>query len=218
MHDPTAASQRKRFLVVQSFGCRSTFYIVTAMTNPEPKKTNLKSILIIIVTLVFLFIAVRYFSTEISQVKTLLHDAGPFAFIVAILIYGVLGATVVPSEPLTALLGGLYSPWQAMLVAMLGNTLAALIEYYLGGHIGNIANFEKQRARLPFGLGKFPVDSPVFLIFGRMIPAIGPKLISLMSGIYKVKIGRYIWTTIVTNLLGAALIAYGAAGLIRLFQ
>ena len=188
------------------------------MTNPEPKKSNLKSVLIIIVTLVILFVSVRYFSTEINQVKTVLHDAGPFAFIVAIFIYGILGATVVPSEPLTALLGGLYSPWKAMLVAMLGNTLAALVEYYLGGHIGNIANFEKQRTWLPFNLGKFPVESPVFLIFGRMIPAVGPKLISLMSGIYKVKLNRYIWTTLVTNLLGAALIAYGAAGLIRLFQ
>ena len=104
------------------------------MTNPEPKKSNLKSVLIIIVTLVILFVSVRYFSTEINQVKTVLHDAGPFAFIVAIFIYGILGATVVPSEPLTALLGGLYSPWKAMLVAMLGNTLAALVEYYLGGH------------------------------------------------------------------------------------
>lgn len=188
------------------------------MTSPEPKKTNLKTILIVIVTLAILFVAARYFSTEITQVKTVLRDAGPFAFVIAILIYGILGATVVPSEPLTALLGGLYSPWQAMLVAMLGNTLAALVEYFLGGQISNIANFEKQRARLPFNLGKFPVDSPVFLIFGRMIPAIGPKLISLMSGIYKVKLTRYIWTTLVTNLLGAALIAYGAAGLIRLFQ
>lgn len=194
------------------------FYIANAMANSEPKKSNLKTLLIVIVTLVTLFVAARFFSTEINQVRAVLHDAGPYAFIIAIVIYGILGATVVPSEPLTALLGGLYSPWQAMLVAMLGNTLAALVEYFLGGQIGNIANFEKQRARLPFNLGKFPVDSPIFLIFGRMIPAVGPKLISLMSGIYKVKIERYIWTTLVTNLLGAALIAYGAAGLIRLFQ
>lgn len=188
------------------------------MTNPKPNKSNIKSIIIIIVTLVLLLIGVRFFSTEINQIKSLLQNAGPFTFVVAILIYGILGVTVVPSEPLTALLGGLYSPWQATLVALLGNTLAALVEYFLGGQIGNIANFEKQRARLPFNLGRFPVDSPIFLIFGRMVPAVGPKLISLISGIYKVKLERYIWTTVVTNLLGAVLIAYGAAGLIRLFQ
>lgn len=188
------------------------------MTSPEPKKTNLKSILIIVVTLLVIFVAVRFFSTEINQVKKFLDDAGPYAFIVTVIIYGILGASPVPSEPLTALLSGLFHPWEAMLVATLGNSLAAFVEYYLGTHLGNLANFEEKRQKLPFQLGKFPVDSPIFLVFGRMIPAVGPKVISLTSGIYKVPLWRYLWTTIVTNLAGAALIAYGAAGIIQLFQ
>lgn len=187
-------------------------------TNPEPKKSNLLSILILIVTLALIFVAANYFSTEIGHIKEYLKQAGPYAFIVTVVIYGILGASPVPSEPLTAVLSGLFNPWQAMLVATLGNSLAALVEYFLGGHIGNIANFEEKREKLPFRLGQMPVDSPAFLIFGRMVPAIGPKVISLMSGIYKVPMGRYVWTTLVTNLAGAALIAYGAAGLFRLFQ
>ena len=188
------------------------------MTNPEPKKSNFKSILIVVITLVILFVAVRYFSTEINQVKNMLNQAGPYAFVVTVIIYGILGASPVPSEPLTALLSGLFHPWQAMLVATLGNSLAAFVEYFLGTHLGNLANFEEKRQKLPFNLGKFPVDSPIFLVFGRMIPAVGPKVISLTSGIYKVPLWRYLWTTIVTNLAGAALIAYGAAGVIKLFQ
>jgi uncharacterized membrane protein YdjX (TVP38/TMEM64 family) len=188
------------------------------MENSEPKKTSLTSILIIIGTLVLIFVAVNFFETEINRVKDFVQKAGPFAFLVSILIYGVLGASPVPSEPLTAVLSGLFSPWQAMLVATFGNSLAALVEYFLGGHLSNLTNFEEKRQKLPFKLGQFPVDSPVFLIFGRMIPGFGPKVISLMSGIYKVKIWRYLWTTVVTNLAGAALIAYGAAGIIQLFQ
>ncbi len=188
------------------------------MTNSEPKKFNLKSVLILIGTIAVLFIIAKYFSTELNQVKTFLEQAGPYAFIVAIIIYGVLGASPIPSEPLTAVLSGIFSPWKAMLVATLGNSLAAMVEYYLGGHIGNIANFSEKRAKLPFKLGQFPADSPIFLIFGRMIPAIGPKVISLTSGIYKVPLWRYLWTTFVTNLAGAALISYGAAGLILLFK
>lgn len=191
---------------------------MASMTNPEPKKSNLTSILILVFTLVFILVAVNFFSKEISQVKDFIHQAGPYAFLVSIMVYGILGASPVPSEPLTAVLSGLFHPWQAMLVATLGNSLAALVEYYLGGHLRNITNFDEQRKKLPFKLGQFPVDSPIFLIFGRMIPGFGPKVISLMSGIYKVPLGRYLWTTVVTNLAGAALIAYGAAGLIHLVQ
>lgn len=188
------------------------------MTNPEPKKSNLITILILVGTLILLFMAAHYFESEINQVKTFLQKSGPYAFLVSIFIYGILGASPVPSEPLTAVLSGLFKPWQAMLVATLGNSLAALVEYFLGGRLGNLANFEEKRQKLPFKLGQLPVDSPVFLIFGRMIPAFGPKVISLMSGIYRVPLWRYLWTTLVTNLAGAALIAYGAFGLIHLLQ
>lgn len=188
------------------------------MTKPEPKKINLKSILILVGTLAVLFVAVNFFESEINQIQGFIKKSGPYAFLISVIIYGVLGASPVPSEPLTALLSGLFKPWQAMLVATLGNSLAALVEYFLGGRLGNIANFEEKRQKLPFKLGQFPVDSPVFLIFGRMIPGIGPKLISLMSGIYRVPFWRYLWTTMVTNLAGAALIAYGAFGFIHLFK
>lgn len=188
------------------------------MTSPEPKKKNYKSILILVGTVIVLFVIAKFFSTELNQVKDFLEKAGPYAFIVAIVIYGLLGASPIPSEPLTAVISGIFSPWKAMFVATLGNSLAAMVEYYLGGHIGTLANFDDKRALLPFNLGKFPADSPAFLIFGRMIPAVGPKVISLTSGIYKVPLWRYLWTTFVTNLAGAALIAYGAAGVILLFK
>ncbi|TLN14037.1 VTT domain-containing protein [bacterium] len=189
-----------------------------SMTNPEPKKTNLTSILALAGTLILLFVAVNFFSKEIDQVKEFIHQAGPYAFIVTVIIYGILGASPVPSEPLTAVLSGLFHPWEAMLVATLGNSLAAFVEYYLGTHLGHLTNFEEKRQKLPFHLGRFPVDSPIFLVFGRMIPAVGPKVISLTSGIYKVPLWRYLWTTLVTNLAGAALIAYGAAGIMQLFK
>ncbi len=188
------------------------------MTNSAPKKTNLKSILILVITILVLFVIANYFSKELNQVKDFLEKAGPYSFVIATVIYGLLGASPIPSEPLTAVLSGVFSPWKAMLVATIGNSLAAMVEYYLGGHIGHLANFSQNRAKLPFKLGQLPADSPAFLIFGRMIPAVGPKVISLTSGIYKVPIWRYLWTTFVTNLAGAALIAYGAAGLILLFK
>ena len=43
---------------------------------------------------------------------------------------------------------------------------------------------------MPFGLGKFPVDSPSFLIGARVIPGYGSKFVSLISGFYRVLLLR----------------------------
>ena len=102
-------------------------------------------------------------------------------------------------------------------MATLGNLLAALVEYYIGRRIGDVANFERQRQKLPFGLGKSPVKSVVFLIVARFLPGYGAKFISVISGIYKVPLWRYTWTTVISTLIGAAVIAFGGFGLLNLF-
>jgi len=41
-----------------------------------------------------------------------------------------------------------------LFIAGTGNTLSALVEYYLGMHIGNATNFIESKEKLPWGLGK----------------------------------------------------------------
>lgn len=136
--------------------------------------------------------------------------------LISLLVYTLLGATLIPSEPLTLFLINLYGPWPAALIATVGNTLAAFLEFSIGGNIGDVAEFEKQRARLPFHLGDIPIQSPLFLLLGRMLPGYGPKFISLACGIYKVPLSTYAWTTFVSNLLGAVFVAFGGYGLLKL--
>ena len=93
-------------------------------------------------------------------------------------VYGVLGASLIPSEPLTVLIGAIFGPLIATLIATLGNVLAAYVEYFIGTRVGTAASFTKNRDKLPLGLGKLPVHSPAFLILGRMVPGAGPKLVS----------------------------------------
>ena len=65
-------------------------------------------------------------------------------------------------------------------------------------------------------MGKFPVDSPVFLVGARVIPGYGSKFVSLISGLYRAPLLRYIWTTFIATLLGAAITAYGGYKLVDL--
>ena len=112
----------------------------------------------------------------------------------------------------------MFGPWTAMIISWIGNTGAAVVEYYLGQRIGSAANFMEKKEKLPWGLGKLPVTSPWFLIGGRVIPLYGAKAISLVAGVYHVPILRYIWTTAITILIGSAIFSFGGFGLGQLFH
>ena len=155
---------------------------------------------------------------DMQQIRDFISDNGALGLGVAILVYGVLGVTLVPTEPITILIGAAFNPLIATIAASLGNTLAAMIEYYLGQRISNASNFMKMREKLPLGLGKLPMTSPIFLIFGRMVPGYGSKLVSVLSGLYHVPIGLYIWTTAIPTVLGAAIFAYGGFSILHLFR
>ncbi len=188
------------------------------MANTEERVTHKKliTVLEIILIAVALFVAYKYASTEIAAIKKFIVDSGPYGIVVSIFLFGMLGATPVPAEPFTILLATLFGPFWAMIATSIGTLLSALVEYFISSRIGHVANFEAWKQRLPFGLGKAPIDSPAFLIGARVVPGYGSKFVSLVSGFYKVPIVRYTWTTFIATLLGAAITAYGGFKIVDL--
>jgi len=165
------------------------------------------------VSLVFSVFFIIYVVKNIKEVDNLIRAVGVAGPLVSILLYGILAPTPITTDPLTVINGALFGPVFGIIISWLGNNFAALIEYYLGAHLSNITNFKESKDKLPFGLSKLPVASPWFLIFGRLIPGYGGKLISIMGGIYHVPVNLYLWTTAVTNLTGSILLALGGHGL-----
>jgi uncharacterized membrane protein YdjX (TVP38/TMEM64 family) len=182
------------------------------------KSGRVKSILIIVVSVLIMVLAGYLFTQHLALVKSFIRQAGAWGIIVSIAIYAVLGVTLIPSEPLTLFIGALFGPLLATLIAGTGNTFAALIEYYLGTHIGSASNFLEQKEKLPFGLGKLNVDSILFLIGARLIPGYAPKIVSTIAGIYRVRIVRYLWTTAIPVFIGSAIFAFSGHGLGSLLQ
>ena len=183
----------------------------TQVTNPR-SKSFFWLILVVVALLVLSYCLYK----DIGQVKTFISKSGKLAFVFSVLLFGVLGASPIPSEPFTVVVTSLFGPFEAMLITFIGNTLSGLVEYFIGTHIGYAADFENRKANLPLNLGKLPANSPLFLLGGRMVPGFGPKTVSLVSGMYKVPLVRYIWTGLITNLAGAAIVAYGASGVFHL--
>lgn len=171
-----------------------------------------------ILGVVIFLIAIYFLSKHTYVITDLLIKSGPLAPIVATLLYPLLAPTPITTDPITVVVGVAYGPLTGVIIAWIGNTLAAIVEYYLGSKIIKTETLKKGMNKMPFGLGKLPVDSPAFLIIGRMIPGYGGKIISILAGAYKVPIKLYIWTTAVTTLLGSILLAYGSVGLVWIIK
>jgi uncharacterized membrane protein YdjX (TVP38/TMEM64 family) len=177
-----------------------------------------RGVLLFIVILIVIIGVGLLISRDLAAIEGFIVKIGFWGIVLTFLLYGVLGLTIIPSEPLTLLMGVLFGPWIATLVAGLGNTLAAVVEYYLGERVAHVTNFMEKKSALPFGLGKLPIDSPIFLIGARMIPGYGPKVVSVLSGAYRVPILLYMWTTAFVTFLGAAIFAFGGSGLFQLMK
>ena len=184
-------------------------------TIETPKGKNAS---IVIFSVLIVVVAAVFFAVDMQKIKTFIAGIGAWGILVSIIVYALLGLTLIPSEPLTILIGAIFGPFIATLVAGVGNTLSALVEYYLGRKLGQAANFMEKKHKLPFGLGKLPVDSPLFLLGARSIPGYGPKAVSIISGVYHVPLFLYLWTAAIPTFLGAAIFAFGGFGLSSLFK
>ena len=158
------------------------------------------------------------FSLRYRKNERILQKNENTGFLVCVIAYILLGVTLIPSEPITLMVLAWKGPLIAVLLAVIGNTLAAFAELLIGGRIGDISNFEQKKEKLPFHLEKLPINSPIFLLLARMLPGFGTKFVSLASGVFHVPLFTYLWTTLAANFVGAIFVVFGGYGLINLIK
>lgn len=187
--------------------------------NDKHNAVNWSKLQKLLLAVIFIMVTVVFaLNFDIHRIEQFIYQYEKLGLVISTFVYLILGVTPIPSEPMTILLVAWKGPLTAIIIASIGNTLAALVEFLLGGGIGDLTEFESKKAKLPFHLGDLPIDSPVFLLLGRMLPGFGPKFVSLISGIYQVPLVTYLWTTVVSNILGAVMVAFGGFGLLSLFR
>ena len=166
----------------------------------------------------FLILAIAIWGSlrfDFEEIKPIIRQNQSQAILISLIIYVLFGFTFLPSVPLTLFIAVLIGPFQAAVVAALGNTIAALFEYKIGKTVGDVVSFEDVRKKLPFGLNKLPVDSPLFLLGARSIPA-GSRAFSVVCGAYQVSMPTYLWTTFLMYFVTSAFLAYGGSKLINI--
>ena len=90
------------------------------------------------------------------DVKAFIEDNPSQTVLISLIVYVSFGLTFLPSIPLTLFIAVLIGSLQAAIVATIGNTIAALLEYQVGKTIGDVVDFENIKTKLPFGLGNYP--------------------------------------------------------------
>jgi uncharacterized membrane protein YdjX (TVP38/TMEM64 family) len=147
---------------------------------------------------------------SMADVKAYIEENPRQTILISLIIYISFGLTFLPSIPLTLFIAVLIGPLQAAIVATIGNTIAALLEYQIGKTIGDVVDFENIKTKLPFGLGKLPIKSPYFLLAARSIPA-GTRGFSVVCGAYQVPLLSYTWTTFTMFFISSIIFAYGGS-------
>lgn len=175
----------------------------------------IRNIFLLLITFGLPIALLIFFKKDFKAVERMIPTTGIAGPLFSILLMGVLSATPIPTDPIVILNGALFGPFVGIFVSWMGNNLAAIIEYFIGKGLGSLADFSEQKKKLPFGLDKFPADSAVFLIFGRFVPQVGGKIVSLAGGAYHVPFGRYLWTAIVSNLFGSVVLSLGGYSILH---
>ena len=109
-----------------------------------------QTILFFVFTILIVAGIIYFVPRNLTQIEAYIATNGLWGMLVAVLLYGLLGLTLIPSEPLTILIGALFGPLTATLIAGIGNTLAAVIEYHLGSRVNKLTNFVEKKEKLPF--------------------------------------------------------------------
>ncbi|MFU8827283.1 MAG: TVP38/TMEM64 family protein [Brevefilum sp.] len=172
------------------------------------------------ITLILLIIAAGVFiilTFDLNQAQAFIRAHRQQAVFISIGVYLLLGFTFIPASPLTLFLAVFLGPIETVVVATVGNTLAALLEYQIGVTVGDIFNIQERMKRLPFRLGELPINSPYVLLVGRVTP-FGKQPFSIVCGAYQVPLGKYLWTSAVMFFFNAAVLAFSGAGLVKLLQ
>jgi len=96
------------------------------MQSYEFKYTR-QFLIILLVGLISLF----WFRQDISGFLMIVRTYQNISFVIGLSLYALLAATIIPSASLTLLLMTLYGPIVAVLIATIGNTLGALLEFFI---------------------------------------------------------------------------------------
>ena len=134
------------------------------------------------------------------------------ALFILIPIQALVAVSPFPSEVLVVANSLVYGFWIGAAMAWVGWMLAAYLQYGLARRTAHDLDIDVMLKRLPRWLSKFPVDHPMFLIFGRWVPW-GPHIVNTTAGVFGVPLWRHTWCAAIAAVPHALFVCALAHGL-----
>lgn len=181
----------------------------TRKSLTQPSKT-LNIILLVIITILGLLLFIFF---DMDEITAFIQNNPSWVVGISLFVFAILGFTIIPSTPISILLAAILSPWEAVLWGTIGMTLSSLVEYFVARQFCDVFDIEKSRQKWPKWCRDLPLDSLMMLIFGRFLP--GPKIVALGAATLRVPMFKYIWTSLVSNLLGNTIVILIFTGVIK---
>jgi uncharacterized membrane protein YdjX (TVP38/TMEM64 family) len=128
----------------------------------------------------------------------------------------VLAITPFPSDVIAIANGALYGFARGAALSWLAWWIAALAQFGLARWVRRDLDLERHRDRLPRWLQRFPVDHPLFLIGGRLVPWIGGHVTTLLPGAAGVAPSRFAWCSAIAIVPGSIVMPAIGAGIMKL--
>lgn len=96
----------------------------------EDRKQHTNTVPVLITLLLVVLVVSICLPDHILEVTGYFHTLGGYGTKFIIILYGILGASPMPSAPLTILITAIYGPHLTIAIATGGNLLAALLEHH----------------------------------------------------------------------------------------
>jgi len=150
---------------------------------------------------------------DLPEIENFLKTHPSWTVLISLVVYTLMGLTVVPSEPLVIVVAYNIGIIPAIIVTAVGQTLASLLEYYEGTLLDNAVDIQTLTTKLPKKFQNLPVNSPIFQFIARILV---PKPLALVSGALRVSLFTYLVISLIQNALGSTIFALAGLGVLHI--
>jgi len=196
--------------------------------NREEIRTALRTALVVAAVGIMFAFGVKLLQEEIcetgwcvwwdyitkDEIILLIRDSGSWGVLVSMGLMVLHSFVPFPSELLTMANGMVYGPLWGTVISWAGAMLGALLAYYLALKLGS--GFVRRRLgpERSEGIDRWlSYNGPGALFVARLIPAVSFNLINYASGLARVPLWTFIWTTAIGMLPVTIIVAYMGANI-----
>ena len=179
----------------------------------KPLVQGSKTLSVIMLAVITIAGVLLFIFFDMNEISAFIENNPSWVVGISLFVFAILGFTIIPSTPISILLAAILSPWEAVLWGTIGMTLSSLVEYFVARQFCDVFDIEKSRQKWTKLCRDLRLDSLMMLIFGRFLPK--PKIVALGAATLRVPMFKYIWTSLVSNLLGNAIVILIFTGVIK---